>query len=236
MTLPDGLDRFLRLATRPVAARAYRRGQRAWQARWAAPDYSPPWRVAGPAQLPRELVDAVESAWFPVGVSLLDVGCGSGEIAAWLAARGYEVLGIDYAAPAVALARQRHGTQGGRLCFETVDICRAAPRGGRFGALLDRGCFQGIPRAFVADYVRHVGACADPEARFLLLCATRRPGRDPRPEARVYRDRADEVARLFQGLFEIDRMEPTTIARESGPRPDAAMPALAAWMVRRGRS
>ncbi|MFE4337375.1 class I SAM-dependent methyltransferase [Streptomyces sp. NPDC056831] len=47
------------------------------------------------------------------GLSALDVGCGTGEFAAYLNERGYNVLGVDYAETAVSLARSRYqGTSG----------------------------------------------------------------------------------------------------------------------------
>ncbi|HZR36044.1 MAG TPA: methyltransferase domain-containing protein [Nevskia sp.] len=51
------------------------------------------------------LLDAVGAA---PGVRLLDVACGPGYVAAQAAARGASVLGIDFSAAMVALARRRH--------------------------------------------------------------------------------------------------------------------------------
>jgi 2-polyprenyl-3-methyl-5-hydroxy-6-metoxy-1,4-benzoquinol methylase len=34
---------------------------------------------------------------FPRGARLVDLGCGSGEIAGWLAEQGYDALGVDLA-------------------------------------------------------------------------------------------------------------------------------------------
>jgi 2-polyprenyl-3-methyl-5-hydroxy-6-metoxy-1,4-benzoquinol methylase len=47
------------------------------------------------SKIPQEVQDAVDSGWFSPGSSALDIGCGMGEIAAWLAQQGFNVLGID---------------------------------------------------------------------------------------------------------------------------------------------
>lgn len=63
-------------------------------------------------QRPRTLM---ESDWLdrfadglPPGGRLLDLGCGAGEpIAAYFLERGFRVVGIDYAEPMIAMARER---------------------------------------------------------------------------------------------------------------------------------
>ena len=55
---------------------------------------------------PDDLRDAV-STFFRPGPTL-DVGCGSGRDTAWLAAQGYETLGVDAAPELLAEARRRH--------------------------------------------------------------------------------------------------------------------------------
>ena len=229
VTLRSVLGRFLQVAWRSVAARRYARGHRQWRAKWAELDFAPSWRITSPSQLPRELIEAVETSWFPAGASLLDIGCGSGEIAAWLAARGYDVLGVDYAEPAVVSARSRYGSGGGRLRFETVDICSDVPLEMRFQSLFDRGCFHAIPPAFAVDYVRNIASYSAIGARLLLLCGTQCGN----AWGTSHRELADVVMHLFQGTFDVVRVEPTSIERSSGPKPEAPLPAIAAWMIRR---
>ncbi len=56
-----------------------------------------------------------ERAWLeravadvPPGGSVLDLGCGGGEpIASWLIAQGYDVTGVDFAAPMLRIAKRR---------------------------------------------------------------------------------------------------------------------------------
>ncbi|MEU9237150.1 class I SAM-dependent methyltransferase [Streptomyces subrutilus] len=55
------------------------------------------------------------------GLSALDIGCGTGELANSLSARGYNVLGIDCAETAVSLASSRYRDVTG-LAFECRNV------------------------------------------------------------------------------------------------------------------
>jgi 2-polyprenyl-3-methyl-5-hydroxy-6-metoxy-1,4-benzoquinol methylase len=60
------------------------------------------------------------------GMRILDVGCGRGELAYAMARRGAQVVAVDYAADAVAIARQTYADtdelRSGRLTFTQADI------------------------------------------------------------------------------------------------------------------
>ncbi|MGH2456308.1 MAG: class I SAM-dependent methyltransferase [Candidatus Limnocylindria bacterium] len=60
------------------------------------------------------------------GGPILDVGCGTGRVAAALAADGYEVVGIDLSAPMLRLAERRRvalpADVAGRLTFRQADM------------------------------------------------------------------------------------------------------------------
>jgi SAM-dependent methyltransferase len=69
----------------------------------------------------------------------LEVGCGTGTNAIFLAQHGFDVLGIDISEVAVEKARAK--AQG--MCrFAAGDFLAAAPAGGPFQFVFDRGCFH----------------------------------------------------------------------------------------------
>ena len=103
------------------------------------------------------------------GMSALDVGCGLGYTAAWLAQQGLEVLGVDVSRRAIRRAGRLHqGTE--RLAFDVVDVCQPRPFRRQFDALVDRGCLhQFRDRTMEERYTSNVTAWATPGAHFLLL-------------------------------------------------------------------
>src|ERR1700693_3516121 len=79
-----------------------RRHRHRWERRWLNPEFSPFWKTAQPQ---KELVEAIDSGWFPKNQRVIDVGCGNGEVSWWLAGQGFAVVGLDYSAAAIENCR-----------------------------------------------------------------------------------------------------------------------------------
>jgi SAM-dependent methyltransferase len=177
-------------------------GQRRWDQKWDRRQAFP-WQVADVAP---ELDRSVASGWLPAGVTVLDLGCGDGVNAAWLARRGYLVHGVDFAATAIATARERFAEVPG-LSFDVVDVSRPGALSGRtFGALVDRGCLSNINPRLWADYAANVASWAEPGSSFLLSMV----GRDEPMERR------HAVVRLLEGAFEIEETATEDMASMGG--------------------
>ncbi|HEX5051138.1 MAG TPA: class I SAM-dependent methyltransferase [Planctomycetota bacterium] len=134
------------------------------------------------------LMQMVESGALPTGRAL-DVGCGTGGNAIWLAQHGYTVLGVDVAPLAIEKAQQR--LPAGLPCrFATLDFLAAEPTGGPFQLVFDRGCWHVFDepeqRARVAA---RVAAVLAPDGMWLsLIGSTEGPARDIGPPRRSLRD------------------------------------------------
>jgi SAM-dependent methyltransferase len=72
--------------------------QNDWNSRYAAGDL--PWDTGHPT---RNLVELVEGGTVPAGRAL-EIGCGTGTNALWLAGRGFDVLGVDLSPLAIERA------------------------------------------------------------------------------------------------------------------------------------
>jgi SAM-dependent methyltransferase len=105
-----------------------------WNERYASGEPLP-WDTGAPDPL---LVEMVESRAIAPGATL-EIGCGTGTNAIFLAEHGFEVLGVDVSPLAVEKAREKAR---GRGRFETIDFLDASPPGGPFQFVFDRGCFH----------------------------------------------------------------------------------------------
>lgn len=132
------------------------------------------------------LIDMIESHRIVAGRTL-EIGCGTGTNAIYLAQHGFEVVGIDISPIAVDQARAKaHG----RCRFETVDFLNEAPPDGRFQFVFDRGCFHTFDdddeRTRFAQNV--AAALVDTGVWLSLIGSTEGPPREMGPPRRSARD------------------------------------------------
>lgn len=206
-----------------------RRNRVAWEVQWSRTDFAPPWLSRGVSP---EVSAAVADGWFPAGASVLDIGCGQGELVAWLAAQGYPSVGVDISAAAIRRARSLFPEQPGKLEYYPLDICTALPPQRAYGILLDRGCFHQIPAADVPDYLQNLLAVATPTARLLLFVKAFREGIafGDRTEKQKTLDR---VLAAFGGDFELLRHTETYLDPFAGRQAEQALPGMVFWLLRK---
>jgi 2-polyprenyl-3-methyl-5-hydroxy-6-metoxy-1,4-benzoquinol methylase len=203
-----------------------------WESWWSDDDYQPFFEPDN--QIPPEIDEAIHEEWFPPNTRLLDIGCGSGWIAGWLADQGFDVLGVDYAEGAIERARERFRDHNGNLKWKVADIIEGGPPDTDFDVLIDRGCLHRIPDANWPKYCRNVHASAKPGAKFLLMVATFNHERFVLNEARMsHEDLKKKVSGVFAGHFEIERMTHGFI--QLNERMGEDMPAVTFWMTVRSK-
>ncbi len=132
---------------------------------------------------PPELVELVEGGDVRPGRAL-DIGCGTGTNAVYLARSGFDVVGIDSAWLAIRRARRRARRAGVEARFYTGDILRMGEAGGAdprgpFDLALDIGCFHGLGASDRAVYSAMLARAVRPGGSFLLY-ARSLPGRSGR--------------------------------------------------------
>jgi len=120
---------------------------------------------------PPELVAVVEGANALEPGRALDLGCGTGTNAIYLARHGWEVTAIDFTPRAVAAARRKVEATTVRPRILEGDVTRLESLGigTGFSLLLDLGCYHSIPDAGRDGYARGVTAAAAPGARLLMF-------------------------------------------------------------------
>ncbi|MGC2295375.1 MAG: class I SAM-dependent methyltransferase [Candidatus Dormiibacterota bacterium] len=120
---------------------------------------------------PPELVEVVEGPSALAPGRALDLGCGTGTNAVYLARHGWEATGVDFVPAAIARARKRAHAGGLNARFVAGDVTRLADLGvvGPFDLVLDIGCFHGIPEALRSAYGDQVARATAPGATLLMF-------------------------------------------------------------------
>jgi 2-polyprenyl-3-methyl-5-hydroxy-6-metoxy-1,4-benzoquinol methylase len=114
---------------------------------------------------------------------VVDLGCGSGINALWLAQQGFEVTGIDVSSLALEQARRRAAAANVAIRFEEDDLLALRARYEPFPFFFDRGCYHVVRRTDAAGYVRALQGLTQPGALGLILTgnsrSTHQPGQGP---------------------------------------------------------
>lgn len=131
-----------------------------------------PWDGHPIASSLRELVEGATA--LKPGTAL-DIGCGTGDNALYLAGLGWDVTGVDYVATAVQKARakatKRDASAPGVVRFDRADATRLTGQGigANFDLIVDNGCLHGMSADDRDAYVGEVTAVAAPDARLLIV-------------------------------------------------------------------
>ena len=155
-----------------------------WNSRYAAGDL--PWDTGVPDE---HLVATVRAGLVGRGRTL-EVGCGTGTNALWLASEGFDVLGVDLSPLAIERARGKAVAAPRPARFEVLDFLAADPPGGPFDFVFDRGCFHVFDDDAVrARFAARVAALLASGGQWLsLVGSTEGPPRDVGPPRRSARD------------------------------------------------
>jgi len=182
-----------------------------WNERYATGDM--PWDTG---EADEHLVAFVSGGGVAPGPAL-EVGCGTGTNARWLAQRGFDVLGVDVSPLAIDQARDKLASPP-RCRFEVRDFLRDPPAG-PFSLVFDRGCFHVFDEAEDrARFAARVAEVLAPEGVWLcLMGSTEGPPRDAGPPRRSVRD----VAAAIEPVLAIAELTAVTFATRSPTPADA---------------
>ncbi len=184
-----------------------------------------------PPETPPELVAAVDAGRFPAGCSVVDLGCGAGREAIFLAEQGCKVIGVDSSAEALTRARahqaERPGGEALDVEWRLGSVFAPSVADASVDVALDRGCLHGIEREDRPRYAAAVHRLLRTGGSLLL-----RGAREDDEELGVIGISAAELDELFPSAhFERGPVVLIELHARAG-----SLPAVMAWIKKRRRS
>jgi len=155
-----------------------------------------------PPQVPAELAAMVAAGVLPLRVwdedrteragRVLDVGCGAGREAVYLAGLGLDVIGVDSSREALDRARKRSQEAEVKVDWRLGSVYGLPVDDAWADLVLDRGCLHGIDREDRSDYSGEIARVLAPGGSLLL-----RSARQDDDERGLVGIDAEELDRLF---------------------------------------
>ena len=221
------LKKIIRLLTMQPQRSSSIKRQEKWTRSWASENFTPKWQAVG---IPRVLCESVARNWLSPDSTVLDIGCGQGEIAAWLAEAGFYTTGLDFAPTAIARCKATY--QQKRVRFVVGDVCKNLDWLQPFDCLFDRGCLHGLSEPCAKQYILNISNCLKVGGKFLLLYRAI-PGRDTACSVTEKQQQVQKkVTTLFQSTFIIEDVRFIDMITGAKPSSTTTHPGLAFWMVR----
>jgi SAM-dependent methyltransferase len=161
---------------------------------------TPPWDIGRPQGA---IVRAADAG--AIGSPVLDVGCGTGENALFLAARGLEVWGVDVAPAAIIRAQEKARARNLPATFRVADALDLGALGRTFQSAIDSGVFHVFDDADRARYVASLAAALRPGGTYVMLVFS---DREPTEWGGPRRIREDEIRAAFWNGWAIESLVP----------------------------
>ncbi len=156
-------------------------------------------------KIPPELEQAFQDGIVPKGL-VIDLGCGTGTSAIYMATLGRQAIGIDFVPQAIARARVKARRAGvsDRTRFLVADVTRLNEmKLPQCSFALDMGCFHGLSPEGQRRYAQGLAEVLIPDGRFMLYVL------DPRKEAGMsFGLTPDQVQAAFEPWFDRERTQP----------------------------
>jgi len=181
-----------------------------------------PWIVEKP---PTVLVDLIESGVIRP-CKAVDLGCGTGNYAIYLAGRGFRVTGVDISPTAISIARENAKSKGARCDFIAADVLGDLQEvGGTFDFAYDWELLHHIFPEQRAKYVENVSRLLNPNGRYLSVCFSEKSPqfggsgkyRETPLGTVLYFSSETELRDLFERYFQISELKTIQISGKAAP-------------------
>ena len=177
-----------------------------WEQRYSEDNI--PWDLGKPY---KQLVDYVNENR---PSRALDVGCGTGTDAIYLAQNGFNVSAIDISGEAVRIAETKAQKAEVSIDFRLSNVLDMPFEDGTFEFTHDNGCFHSFEGSSSEEsnwktYVKEMHRVMKPRARYLMKCFSEEPSNPHRLSQKTIRQ-------YFSGNFNILYMRPVVIKGKHG--------------------
>jgi SAM-dependent methyltransferase len=159
-----------------------------------------------------ELINLVIEGRLKPKSRVLDIGCGIGTEATFLAVQGFEVSAIDISEQAIEQAQYLADFYGTHVDWHVGDVLHMPFADEQFAIITDRGCFHCIRPDERHDFAREIGRLLKPGGLYVLRCiANQKPG-VPLPDhddfmLRSFGVSSKEIWETFGDAFICEHME-----------------------------
>lgn len=160
-----------------------------WDLAYREGDHLQHWETLHP---PQELVAILATGLIPAGGNVLDVGCGAGREAIFLAQCGFRAIGVDFSREALKIARQRSEAAVIEVDWRLGDVLDLPVGDHSIDFITDRGCFHLIDEDCRPRFADELDRVLRPCGVILLRGAARED-----EEAGLFAVDAEEIDRYF---------------------------------------
>ena len=189
-----------------------------------APMTRPPWDRKAPSE---SVIGWQTGGW--VHGDILDIGCGLGDNAVYLAKNGHTVTGLDISPTALITAERRAKDAGVDVKFAVADSTKLDGYTDAFDTVIDSGLFHSLDDDGRRSYAAAVHRATRPGATLLLSCFS-----EANPVGKEWRPAVSEktLRDVLGGAgWDIASLEPATVRGA----PDGAQVEMAFWYLRAQR-
>lgn len=181
-----------------------------------------PWNIESP---PKALVELVESGQVQP-CKTIDLGCGAGNYAVYLAGLGFDVTGVDISPSAIALAEAKAKEKGAVCKFVVADVLGGlAEINEEFQFAYDWSLLHHIFPEQRRQYVETVHRLLVPGGTYLSVCFSDRDAgfggtgklRRTPLDTVLYFSSEDELRDLFKPYFEVTALETVQVQGKREP-------------------
>ena len=168
---------------------------------------TPPWDIGRPQPA---IVRLAESG--QITGTVLDIGCGTGEHALYLAERGLAAAGVDGAPTAIEKAQAKAKQRGAKVSFEVADALNLYMPGRQFDAVIDSGLFHVFSDEERPATRRASNRVVRPGGTYFLMCFSDQQPGDWGPRRVTH----EEIRSVFRDGWRINYIEPSTFETNVG--------------------